>query len=363
MSQNIYFWLLSKHFFIIHLVVTPPFGEAITQSGTIMLMKIVKLFSDFFASLFGKKKRPAYDKLAGLAEDGSDVPDGIIVTVKENEVDIKGPFADDDKDTATGGGQTPVAEHTTGGTGTTEPPATGGSKPPVTATPATTKPPDTTTPATTKPEAAEPKPVHKARYLWCLDNGHGKMQPGKRSPVFDDGKTQFFEYEFNRDVVERIIKALKNKGVKYYDVVPDYLEVGSFLPERVKRANDKKSDLPKMYVSVHSNAGPVPDGTWANDSISGIETWFAQGSKKGEKMAAIFQRHLIAGTGWKNRNLKSTAITKLYVLVKTSMPAILTENGFYNNKKQVKELMKDEVRQKIADAHVAAILEIEKNGV
>jgi len=321
-----------------------------------MLMKIVKLFSALFASLFGKKKRLAYDKLPGLAEDGSDVPDGIIVTVKENEVDIKGPFADEDKDTATGGGQTPVAEHTTGGSGTTEPPAT--------ATPATTKPPvTTTTPATTKPEAVESKPVHKARYLWCLDNGHGKLQPGKRSPVFDNGNTQFFEYEFNRDVVERIIKALKNKGVKYYDVVPDYLEVGSFLSERVKRANDKISDLPKMYVSVHSNAGPVPEGTWANDSISGIETWFAQGSKKGEKMAAIFQRHLIAGTGWKNRNLKSTAITKLYVLVKTSMPAILTENGFYNNKKEVKELVKDEVRQKIADAHVAAIMEIEKNGV
>ena len=62
-------------------MVTPPFGEAITQYGTTMLMKIVKLFSDLFASLFGKKKRLAYDKLPGLAEDGSDVPDGIIVTV------------------------------------------------------------------------------------------------------------------------------------------------------------------------------------------------------------------------------------------------------------------------------------------
>ena len=43
------------------------------------------------------------------------------------------------------------------------------------------------------------------------------------------------------------------------------------------------------------------------------------------------------------------------------MPSILTENGFYNNKKQALDLMKDEVRQLIADAHVEAIMEIEEN--
>ena len=45
------------------------------------------------------------------------------------------------------------------------------------------------------------------------------------------------------------------------------------------------------------------------------------------------------------------------------MPAILTENGFFNNETQVYELMKPAIRQKIADAHVAAILEIEEHGL
>ena len=45
------------------------------------------------------------------------------------------------------------------------------------------------------------------------------------------------------------------------------------------------------------------------------------------------------------------------------MTAILTENGFYNNQDQCLKLLKDSVRQKIADAHVAAILEIEENGI
>ena len=47
----------------------------------------------------------------------------------------------------------------------------------------------------------------------------------------------------------------------------------------------------------------------------------------------------------------------------TRMTAVLTENGFYNNKKEALNLMKEEVRQQIADAHVAAILEIEENGL
>ena len=45
------------------------------------------------------------------------------------------------------------------------------------------------------------------------------------------------------------------------------------------------------------------------------------------------------------------------------MTAVLTENGFYNNKAQAAELVKDEVRQKIADAHIEAILEVERNGL
>ncbi len=329
--------------------------------------------ADFFASLFGKKKEPTpaptttttpkpHDRLPDEVEDSSDVPVDTVKTLPVIAVipDAPGPFADEDKEDAidseeetTTGPSTP----TTGG-GTTTTPTTGGG----TTTP-TTGGGGTTTPTTGGGSTTTNPPAPTNRFLWCLDNGHGKLQPGKRSPLFDDGKTRFFEYEFNRDVVERIMKGLDKHGVKYFDIVPDYNEVGSFLSERVERANKKKSDLPKIYVSVHSNAGPAAAEEWIGDNVKGIETWYAQNSTKGKKLAAVFQKHLILKTGMKNRNLKSTAITSLYVLEKTTMPAILTENGFYNNKPEVKELMKDSVRQKIADAHVEAILEVEKNGI
>jgi N-acetylmuramoyl-L-alanine amidase len=328
----------------------------------------------FFASLFGKKTEPTpvpqpqptpsapNDRKPGELEDSSDVPQDTVRTLPVIAVipDAPGPFADDDKEDAIDSEEpsTPAPEPAPT-TPTT--PTTGGGTPP-TPTPPTTP----TTPSTPTTPPTPPPTELKPRFVWCLDNGHGKLQPGKRSPVFDNGNgnIQFFEYEFNRDVVERIIKDLKKHGVKYLDVVPDFNEVGSFLEERVDRANKYKTDLPKIYVSVHSNAGPAATANdWVADSVNGIETWYASNSTKGKKLAAVFQKHLVLKTGLKNRNLKSTAEKPLYVLEKTTMPAILTENGFYNNKKEVKELMKDRVRQKIADAHVEAILEIEKNGI
>lgn len=200
------------------------------------------------------------------------------------------------------------------------------------------------------------------RYLWILDNGHGKLTRGKRSPVFGNNQ-QFFEYEFNRDIVERIMKRLDELGIRYYDLVPDYARVGNILEERVRRANRKSSELPKIFLSVHSNAGPTRSpNDWVIDQISGTETWYYHSSTKGRKLARIFQKKLIEATGWKNRHIKSRSKNQFYVLKKTTMPAILTENGFYNNKNQVLELQKEEVRQLIAEAHVQAILQVERFG-
>ena len=97
--------------------------------------------------------------------------------------------------------------------------------------------------------------------------------------------------------------------------------------------------------------------------VKGVETWFAHNSRKGKKIAAVFQKHIVSKTKMKDRKLRSTKERSLYVLIKTIMPAILTENGFFNNEDEVKKLMKNSVRQKVADAHIDAIMEIEKNGI
>lgn len=205
--------------------------------------------------------------------------------------------------------------------------------------------------------------ITQPRYLWLLDNGHGKEQSGKRSPFFEDG-TRFEEWAFNRDVVQRMAKRLDKIGVQYYVVVPED-NVGSFLRERVQRANQKESPLglPKIFVSVHSNAIGLSD--W-NNRAQGIEVWHYPNSNSGRHLASAFQRALLKRLpDWADRGLKShtPGNSKIfYVLANTSMPAVLTENGFYTHEEEAKLLMTDRVRQTIADAHVDAIIETEKCG-
>jgi N-acetylmuramoyl-L-alanine amidase len=170
------------------------------------------------------------------------------------------------------------------------------------------------------------------------------------------------EYKFNREIVERIVRQLKKNGVQYFIVVPEE-DVDNLLEERVRRANAKTSALPRIFVSVHSNAAPAPLGKWADPNISGIETWYYHNNARGRKVASVFQKHLVAATGWKNRFIKSRPTNQFYVLRNTNMTAVLTENGFYNNKAQCMELMKEDTKDKIAAAHVDAIMEIEKHGI
>ncbi|MBK7872642.1 MAG: N-acetylmuramoyl-L-alanine amidase [Saprospiraceae bacterium] len=314
-----------------------------------MFKQIIEAIKSLFKSLFGGSKkesgqpqpRPIPDD-TGFPKDAMEVAKDTIVTVNEMDILLNPPAkADEDFDKDMFDEQPATPATPTAPTPQADVP---------------TKPTETPTADTSK---------HKPRYLWCFDNGHGEATPGKRSPLFDDGKTRFFEYEFNRDIVKRIMTKLDKEGVKYYNVVPE-VEGDISLKVRVTRANTKKSDLPKLYISVHSNASPVNgDSTkvWAVPGAKGIETWHHDSSAKSKKMAAVFQKHLIEKTGFVNRNLKTTKQTALYVLVYTSMPAILTENGFYNTKSEAAELMKDTVRQKIADAHIEAIMEIEKNGL
>ncbi|MEZ4774773.1 MAG: N-acetylmuramoyl-L-alanine amidase [Bacteroidia bacterium] len=201
------------------------------------------------------------------------------------------------------------------------------------------------------------------RFLWCLDNGHGRLQEGKRSPFFEDG-TRFEEWEFNRDIVRRIMEQLDACGVQYFNVVPE-VDIDAFTTGRSVRANEKVSPmgLPKIFLSVHSNAFGM--SAWA-DGFTGIESWYYPGSSSGIRLASAFQRELMKKLpNWSDRGIKSHQPNsrKIFTVLRVpQMPAVLTENGFYTDRTQARALMTDEVRQKIADAHIAAILQIERDG-
>ncbi len=205
--------------------------------------------------------------------------------------------------------------------------------------------------------------VTTPKFLWCLDNGHGVLQAGKRSPIWSDG-TQLEEWKFNREIVKRIARRLDDLGLIYFIVVPED-NVDSFLPERVARANDLISDLglPKIYVSVHGNAAQSSDAT-------GVENWYFLGSNSGVRLASIFQKHILSSLGsagtyqWVDRGIRTftPASRNFFVLRETQMPAVLSENGFYTNEIECRMMLNPEVQDRIAEGHINAILEIESKG-
>lgn len=200
----------------------------------------------------------------------------------------------------------------------------------------------------------QPFDKHSQRYFWIIDPGHGKLTEGKRSPVTADGR-QLLEYEFNYEIATMIVRSLNKRKIKAIITINDPSRHGNDLSYRVKVANEFNIDLPKIYVSIHGNAGPSKG---FSRSFRGIETYYF--SPLGKRIAEIFQDRLVFRSGLKNRGTKKAGF---FVLKHTNHPAILTENGFFNNPDEFELMMTKEFRRIIADAHVEAILHIEKHGL
>jgi len=208
----------------------------------------------------------------------------------------------------------------------------------------------------------EEKPM--AKYTWLLDPGHGGLidgvyqTAGKRSPDFWDNSI-LYEGVFNRDVVSRIVQLCQNHDIDVINLVDTNEDLS--LRHRVTKANLlHKENHNSIYISVHANA--FGNGKDFN-SASGICTFHHLNSSRGKRLADVLQPHLVEKSGFRDRGvIANDKWANFYVLRKTHMPAVLSENGFMTNLSDAEALMTDEMRQKIAEAHFAMILEIEENG-
>lgn len=188
--------------------------------------------------------------------------------------------------------------------------------------------------------------------IFLLDNGHGGMingvyqTAGKRSPEVPPG---VYEGVANRNIVNRLIDYCEDNRISYVNLVPEQEDVS--LGERVRRANNIQSIYGNtVYVSIHCNAA---GSGW--NSANGIETFYR--SANSNKMAEIFQQCLIEETGRRDRGAKEA---NFYVLRKTTMPAILSENGFMTNREEAMLLDNEVFIDKIAYAHARAMKKITK---
>ena len=204
---------------------------------------------------------------------------------------------------------------------------------------------------------------NKSKYLWIFDNGHGGVidgvyqTSGKRSPVWPDGEV-LYEGEFNRAIVDRLIKMCQSNNIDAVNLVDTDIDIS--LSERVNMANKlaKSSEKPCIYVSVHANG-------FSDESANGWEVYTSPGETKSYEIATVlFEKAESAFPNYKMRKDTSDGDpdkeANFYVLVHTSMPAILSENFFMTNYRECHEiLMSESGRDRVAKMHFEMIQQIE----
>lgn len=183
------------------------------------------------------------------------------------------------------------------------------------------------------------------KYLVALDDGHGMQTAGKRTPEIPElNKRVIHENEFNRAVVNCLDVELKRCGIDTILVAP--ADDDTSLSGRVALANKSNTDL---YVSIHYNA---LDGKFDSKDPSGHSIHVYPGSRKSRRLAECIHKYLVEGTDQIDRGIVES---DFHVLRETNMPAILSENGFMDNKREALLMIDKNFQKEVAAEHAKGI--------
>ena len=190
--------------------------------------------------------------------------------------------------------------------------------------------------------------------LILIDPGHGIDTSGKRSP---DGK--FLEYLWNRQIADLLLDRFMIMGIDASLVVTETNDIS--LSTRVQRVNKMCSKIGAsniILLSIHSNA--AGDGSkWM--SAQGWSCYTSKGDTKSDVIAECLYDAFEAE--FADRKIRKDMSDgdrdweeNFYVLKKSKCPAVLLENFFYDNRDECAWLLKDETKERIADAIVKGII-------
>ena len=141
----------------------------------------------------------------------------------------------------------------------------------------------------------------------------------------------FYEGVWTRAIAWLYAADLYANGLGYYIVAPGHTDYGR--TERCIRANHfnakvKKKGIRTYYHSIHGNGYGV-------ESVNGIEVYTSPGQTLSDPIATEMYYKLEELLGWRMRpglgDGDPDKEAKFTVLVRTHMPAVLSEVGFYTN--------------------------------
>ena len=190
-----------------------------------------------------------------------------------------------------------------------------------------------------------------------IGTAHQKSILGKCSP---DGK--FREYKYSREVAKAVYDILQSMGYRtIIDIEDDDLGLSQSreLSLRCNIVNELVKQYKNcIYVSIHVNAA-ASDGKWHN--ATGWEVYTSVGKTKADELATCLYNAAKYNAQDKKMRTDYTdgdpdKEAHLYVLKHTNCPAVLTENFFQDNQKDVDYLTSDRGFHEIVRLHVEGIL-------
>lgn len=204
-----------------------------------------------------------------------------------------------------------------------------------------------------------------------LDNGHGVNTPGKCSPPKEDG-TRFKEYKYTRTIAKQLQEKLKAKGYNVYMVTPEEKDIS--LTERVKRINKVVKQYGAsncLMISIHVNAAGCSD-KWM--FARGWSAWTTKGQNNSDKLAEclydaaedLLLKDFVVKASYLGETKQKVIRTDLtdkdkdleadfYIIKGANCPAVLTENFFQDNRKDVALMESQRGQELIVDLHLQGI--------
>ena len=182
-----------------------------------------------------------------------------------------------------------------------------------------------------------------------LDRGHGVDTFGKESP---DGL--YKEWRWCNEFCKDLKDLLETNGFDVYFIEADY-EYDMPLSDRSYLANEYyKLHKDSVLVSVHTNAY---GNTW--NQASGFRVYAYSKEVKGYKLGQEYLKtadELLSPYKIKVQ-MEPNVEPSFYILRKTKVPSLLTENLFHTNKKDLSFIQSYKGRDTLLQVHLKSLIE------
>ncbi|MGD1896941.1 MAG: DUF3747 domain-containing protein [Phormidesmis sp.] len=194
-------------------------------------------------------------------------------------------------------------------------------------------------PVAAAPPASSPSPsiprARQGQLTVVIDPGHGGRDPGAV------GIGGLREKDINTTVARRVQATLNARGINAVLTRSDDRELD--LQPRVNIAERADADI---FVSIHSNAISM-----SRPDVNGLETYYYS---SGFRLAQTIHNNVLQRTDLRDRGVRRA---RFYVLVNTSMPAVLVETGFVTGREDAARFRNPEAVNTIADGISNGILQ------